>query len=91
MITPYEMKNTGVCKCIYRLPYYVKNLILLMLLGVILLLNYLINFRKDTAFITSVTKVLAGLNSHTFNYLADHEQTLFITDKIKKVSVTRTN
>jgi len=89
MITSFEMKNRGICSCICRLPYYAKNIFLLILLSAVLLLNYLVNFRKDKVEIQSLTKIIAGLNSQTFNFLESHDQTLFITNKLKKVSITR--
>ena len=89
MITTFELKNRACCRLIFRQPYYIKNLFMILLLAIVLLLNYLINFRKDKAIITSVTKLIAGLNSHTFNFLETHDQTLFITDKLKSISVTR--
>ena len=73
MITSFEMKNRGPCRCIYRLPYYFKNIFLIILLSIVLLLNYLVNFRKDTVMIQSIAKIIAGLNSHTFNFLEAHD------------------
>ena len=46
MITHFELKNRPVCRCFYKVPYFIKNLVLLGVMGVVLLYVYLVNFRK---------------------------------------------
>lgn len=65
-----------------------KNLVLMVILACILLPIYFMNFRRDTMGVTNVYKILAGLNSNTFNYLSEHAEDLKITSKIKSLSAT---
>ena len=69
MITVYELKNKRCCRQIYRLPYFVKNVLLILLLLAILLPIYFGHFMKESLGYTSIYKILIGLNSKTFNYL----------------------
>jgi hypothetical protein len=46
MITHFEMKNRPCCRCCYKVPYFMKNLVLLALMCLILLYTYLVDFRK---------------------------------------------
>ena len=79
MITHFEMKNRPCCRLFYKIPYFIKNIILLLLLVFILGINYLVNYRKDSVSIHNVYKMIAGLNSQTFNFLSENDDALFIT------------
>ena len=69
MITLFELKHSKVCRCFVRTPYYMKNMILLLAMSLSLFVIYMAYFRKDCMSIRSISKVLKGLNSNTFNYL----------------------
>lgn len=69
MITAYELKNRKFCRFFYKIPYFVKNIALLLLLFAILLPIYFAHFRRESLGYTTVYKLLMGLNSKTFNYL----------------------
>ena len=69
MITAYELKNRPCCRFFYKIPYFVKNLVLLVLLSAILLPIYFAHFRKESLGYQTIYKLLMGLNSKTFNYL----------------------
>ena len=69
MITVYELKNRPFCRFFYKIPYFVKNLGLMILLVAILLPIYFAHFRKESLGYTTIYKLLMGLNSKTFNYL----------------------
>ena len=69
MITTYELKNRPCCRFFYRIPYFIKNLILLFGLACIMVPIYIVHFRKETIGVTNIYKLLAGLNSKTYNYL----------------------
>jgi hypothetical protein len=91
MITKYEMKNRRVCRCFYKVPYFVKNLILLGIMGFILTYIYFVNFLGHSRLeIKSIIKVLKGLDSHTFNFLMQHEEDLMITKNLKAIKITST-
>jgi hypothetical protein len=89
MITSFELKNRPCCRFFYKIPYFIKNLFLIGCLAAIVLLNYLVHYQKSDLSIKSVKKWVAGLNSKTFNYLSQHDSTLFIGPSIKSVSVTK--
>ena len=89
MITSFELKNRPFCRFFYKIPYFIKNIFLLVSLAVIVLLNYLVHYQKSDLSIKSVKKWVSGLNSKTFNYLSQHDSTLQITPSIKSMSVTR--
>jgi hypothetical protein len=89
MITLFELKHTSSCRCLYRIPYFIKNLILLLILGFVLVLNYLMIYRRDTVVIQDVYKMMAGLDSETFNFLSSNDEMLMIKSKIKSISATR--
>jgi len=59
-------------------PYFIKNLILLAAMGLILTYVYFVDFMGQEFHVKSVYKVLAGLHSHTFNFLAKHHESLAI-------------
>ena len=69
MITIFELKHHKCCRLFIRTPFYIKNLLLMILLSILLLVVYFVYFRKDCMTITNIPKVLKGLNSNTFNYL----------------------
>ena len=72
MITTYELKNRPCCRFFYKIPYFIKNLILLFGLACIMVPVYIVHFRKESIGVTNIYKLLAGLNSRTFNYLEEH-------------------
>lgn len=82
MITLFELKNKSFCRCFIRTPFYIKNLVLLITLGFILTLIYAVYFRRDgggAMRIHTLSKLLKGLNSDTFNYLSMHSEPLKLT------------
>jgi len=82
MITLYELKNRSFCRLFIRTPFYIKNLFLLTALSFALALIYLIYFSREgggALRIQSISKLLKGLNSDTFNYLALHSESLKYT------------
>ena len=72
MITAYELKNRPTCRFLYKIPYFVKNIFLLLIMVGIMLPVYICHFRKESLDVQSIYKLLAGLNSRTFNYLEDN-------------------
>ena len=72
MITAYELKNRPTCRFFYKIPYFIKNLFLLFLLACVMVPVYIVHFRKESIAVTNIYKLLAGLNSRTFNYLEEH-------------------
>jgi hypothetical protein len=69
MITIFELKNKSYCGCFIRTPFYIKNLIILIALLVFLTATYLVYFSREGVYMKSITKILRGLNSETYNYL----------------------
>lgn len=47
MITLFELKNKSFCRCFIRTPFYIKNLFLLLFLGLVLSVIYLVYFSRD--------------------------------------------
>ena len=90
MITVFELKNRPFCRFFYKIPYFVKNLFLLLILSLILVPIYFYHFRRDSLGVTNIYKVLAGLNSQTFNYLSSHDHELGLTENVKSISVVTT-
>jgi hypothetical protein len=82
MITIFELKNKSFCRFFIRTPYYIKNFFILCALVFFLSLVYLIYFSREGVYVTSISKILRGLNSETFNYLADNREPLKITEKL---------
>lgn len=76
MITLYEFKTSGACRCFVKTPYYIKNFFLLCILSFMLLVIYAVYFRKDGIQLTGITRILKGLNSETFNYLESNSEPL---------------
>lgn len=94
MITLYELKNKSFCRCFIRTPFYIKNTFLLGVLAAILSLVYLIYFSRDTGGslrIQSISKLLKGLNSDTFNYLALHSDPLKYTKLLNNYQIEITS
>ena len=76
MITVFELKHKGLCRCFMRIPFYIKNFFLLVMLSLLLGFIYLIYFRKDVMVIQNIPRVIKGLNSKPFNYLESHSKSL---------------
>ena len=72
MITIFELKNKSFCRCFMRTPFYIKNLVLLLVMLAFLLAVQLVYFGSDGVYIKSITKLLRGLNSDVFNYLSEN-------------------
>ncbi len=79
MITIFELKNKSYCGFFIRTPYYIKNFFMLVALVFFLLVVYGVYFSREGVYVKSITKILRGLNSETFNYLQDHRGSLKIT------------
>lgn len=47
MITLFELKNKSFCRCFIRTPFYIKNIVLLIMLSFTLAVIYLIYFSRD--------------------------------------------
>ena len=75
MITVYELKNRPMCRFFYKIPYFVKNCALLVLMMAILIPIYFAHFRKESLGYHTIYKLLLGLNSKTFNYLQANAET----------------
>ena len=48
MITAYELKNRPTCRFLYKIPYFVKNIFLLLIMAGIMLPVYICHFRKES-------------------------------------------
>lgn len=79
MITLYELKTKGSCRCFMRTPFYIKNFILLCILSFMMVVIYFVYFRKDGMAFSNIGKILKGLNSQTFNYLENNSESLRLT------------
>jgi hypothetical protein len=86
MITIFELKNKSFCRCFIRTPFYIKNFFILVALVLFLLVVYAVIFSREGVYVTSIAKILRGLNSETFNYLQDHRDSLRITEKLQTYS-----
>ena len=82
MISLYQFKNSGVCKCYYRTPATIKNLFLLSWLSIAMMIIYLVYFRADGLTIENIPRIIRGLTSKTFNYLATHTDSMRLTPSI---------
>ncbi len=69
MLSLFELKNKSFCSVFIRTPFYIKNFFMLVALALVLCVIYLIYFTKQSLTLYTLTKVLKGLNSETFNYL----------------------
>ena len=86
MLTMYELKNRSTCRFFYKIPYFIKNLFLLFVLACIMVPIYFVHFRHES--ITNIYRLVAGLNSRTFNYLQDEAKAkLNVKKDIKKQEV----
>lgn len=72
MISAYQLKNRPCCRFFYKIPYFVKNMVLMVILMAILVPIYFSHFRKDELNYDTIYKYIMGLNSKTFNYLQAH-------------------
>lgn len=94
MITLYELKNKSFCRCFIRTPFYIKNLFLLIIMSLVLSLIYIIYFSREgggSLRIQSISKLLKGLNSDTFNYLAMHSDPLKYTKLLNNYQIEITS
>ena len=87
MLTLYQLKQNGCFRCVYKRPYYIKNLFLMLVLTVVLFIIYCIYFRADGGNFTNAIKILKGLNSNTFNYLETNKRNLQAHSRIKNFNV----
>jgi len=69
MITTFELKHRPCCKAIYRLPYYIKNMILLVLLLMIMIPTYLLHNKSSEINVKLVERLIAGLDSEIFDFM----------------------
>ena len=76
MLTLYQLKQNGCFRAVYKAPYYVKNVFLLVVQSVILFIIYIMYFRADGGTFENGIKILRGLNSNTFNYLEQQKSLL---------------
>ena len=84
MLTLYELKQNSCFRCIYKSPYYVKNIFLMAVLSILLFVIYVIYFRADGGNYQAIMKILQGMNSNTFNYLETNKHVLQVGKKIGK-------
>jgi hypothetical protein len=89
MITLYELKQKRLFRCVYKTPFYVKNIFLMCLMSVMLMIIYMIFFRADGGSYSSMLKIMKGLNSNTFNYLESHGDMLLVGTKNPKFNGQR--
>ena len=82
MLTLYELKQNSCFRCVYKSPYYIKNMFLMCILSVLLFIIYAIYFRADGGNYANVIKILKGLNSNTFNYLETNKHILGISKEV---------
>ena len=82
MITIFELKHRRCCRCFMKTPFYIKNFVLLNIMVVILFVTYVVYFRSDGMSLENIPRILKGLNSNTFNYLATHKEPLRINKKV---------
>ena len=79
MLTHFELKNRPVCRCFYKIPYFIKNLILLLMMFAIQAYVYFVTYLGQELSVNTVYKLIGGLNSQTFNFLTRHYEELMIT------------
>ena len=89
MITSFELKNRPCCRAFYKIPYFIKNIILLSLMACVMVPTYILNYRAGELNIKTVYRMIAGLNSDTFEYIQANERDLMITPSIKSVNAQR--
>ena len=84
MITHFQLRQKKCFRCIYlKMPFYVKNLILFIILSTMLSIVYLLYFRADGGSVEAAMKILKGLNSNTFNYLEAHKGEVGADDMVR--------
>ena len=88
MFTLYELKQNSCFRSCYKTPYYFKNLLLVLIMTLVLGVTYVVYFRADGGNVQNILKILAGLNSNTFNYLTSHQESLRIGRDIRKWNMT---
>jgi hypothetical protein len=91
MITSFELKNRPCCRTFYKIPYFIKNIILLSLMACVMVPTYIFNYRAGELNIKTVYRMIAGLNSDTFEYIQANEGDLMISPSIKSVNAQRVN
>jgi hypothetical protein len=69
MLTLYELKQHRCLRMAYKSPFYIRNLFLMLVMGVLIFIIYCIYFRADGNSYLNIMNILRGLNSNTFNYL----------------------
>lgn len=69
----------------YKSPFYIRNLFLMIVMGVLLFVIYCIYFRADGASYTNIMNILRGLNSNTFNYLESQRYFLGLGDEVERL------
>lgn len=83
--TLYELKQIPGFREYYRIPYYIKNTINLLVLAACLFFIHLVYFRVDGGSLAGTLKMLRGMSSATFNYLEAHQDDIHADyDKIKR-------
>jgi len=89
-MTTFELKHRPCCKAIYRLPYYVKNMILLVMLMFVMIPTYLLHNKNSEVSTKLVERLMAGLTSEVFDFMNAHaEHDLKITSQLKNSNVNR--
>lgn len=86
MLTLYELKQNSCFRCFYKSPYYIKNMFLMALMGVLLFVIYVIYFRADGGNLMNIMNILKGLNSNTFNYLESQKTLLGLDDEVTTIT-----
>ena len=69
MISTFELKNGSCFRLFHKTPYFIKNLVLLVALAIATFLTYVVHFAHSEIAVLTVYRMIAGLNSNTFNYL----------------------
>jgi hypothetical protein len=89
MISSFELKNRPCCRAFYKIPYFIKNLVLLFLLLCVMVPTYLVHTKMGDLNVNTVYRMIAGLNSDTFDYLISRKDALRITNQIHQVNIQR--
>ena len=71
MLSLYELKNKSSLRWYHRMPYYIKNLGLMIILAIILFTIEMIDFEKDHISYLSLTHAFRGVRVKTFASLQD--------------------
>jgi len=69
MLTMYELKQNSCFRCVYKAPYYIKNIVLMIALALTLFVIYIFYFRTDGGSYNAMLQIMKGFNSNTFNFL----------------------